>query len=235
MTLPISFDLGNNLLVHFCEPSQRARSIHPLGWNQNHALRTWIFVYGRIGVYLSYKRLDSQIILNTHHRRKDRPKHWERSTPIDITVLEYWNKITDGICRRYLLTRKISMQEILKRLKNNYDTYGCRGILFAAKSRILPSNSEVKVKPPCCSTPVILRTRSTDVATYHQIFIDSEYDIDLAKTPRVIVDAGAIFCMKISASQNIRHWAGTNQLQFAVPKHPTLPQHRSRLCRVVEY
>jgi FkbM family methyltransferase len=83
------------------------------------------------------------------------------------------------------------MLGILKRLKNNYNAYGYRGTLFAAKSRILLPHSEVKVKPPCCPTPLILRTRSTDVTTYNQIFINSEYDVDLAKTPRIIIDAGA--------------------------------------------
>lgn len=83
------------------------------------------------------------------------------------------------------------MHNFLQRLKQNHDAYGYRGILFAMKSRVLPPFSEVKVQPPCCSTPVLLRTRSSDVATYHQIFIKTGYDVDLAVTPQTIIDAGA--------------------------------------------
>lgn len=81
--------------------------------------------------------------------------------------------------------------ELIDRLKQNYHAYGYRGLLLSAKSRVLPPQSLTRVKPPAFSETVLLRTRSSDIGTYHQIFIDSEYDVEIALTPEVIIDAGA--------------------------------------------
>jgi len=81
--------------------------------------------------------------------------------------------------------------QLLDRIKLNYHNYGYRGLFLSAKSRVLPPQSVTRVKPPEFNTPVLLRTRSSDVGTYRQIFINQEYKIDLANTPKIIIDAGA--------------------------------------------
>ena len=85
----------------------------------------------------------------------------------------------------------VHQMELISRLKQNFHAYGYRGLLLSAKSRILPPQSVTRVKPPRYPGPVFLRTRSTDVGTYRQIFIDSEYDVDLAEDPKIIIDVGA--------------------------------------------
>lgn len=81
--------------------------------------------------------------------------------------------------------------DIIERIRQNRHAYGYRGLLFAAKSRILPPLSKVKVNPPAFAKPVYMRTKSSDIPTYHQVFLGSEYDVDVAKVPGTIIDAGA--------------------------------------------
>lgn len=64
------------------------------------------------------------------------------------------------------------------------------GALFRARS-LLPFSTRCRVRPPGYPHPLFLRTRTTDIPTYKKIFVDGEYDLDLAQPPRTIVDCGA--------------------------------------------
>jgi FkbM family methyltransferase len=68
---------------------------------------------------------------------------------------------------------------------------GYRGLLLAAKGRILRRKIEIAVRVPGYEQPLHLRLRSSDITVFQSIFLEHEYDIVLSKTPRVIVDAGA--------------------------------------------
>jgi FkbM family methyltransferase len=79
----------------------------------------------------------------------------------------------------------------LKELREYRAWYGLRGLMLAAKSKWGPPETLTKVKPPNIAHPVRLRTLSTDISIYHQVFIKSDFDLDLAREPVAIIDCGA--------------------------------------------
>jgi FkbM family methyltransferase len=80
---------------------------------------------------------------------------------------------------------------ILIALRSYTSLLGYRGLLLAAKGRILRREIEIAVRVPGYEQPVHLRLRSSDVTLFQSIFLEHEYDIVLSQSPRVIVDAGA--------------------------------------------
>ena len=83
------------------------------------------------------------------------------------------------------------MLAFIQRIADNHKQYGVRGLMFAAKSRLIRHPTTARVRPPGIRRPLILRTRTTDPRTCSQVFLKAEYAIDLARQPRVIIDAGA--------------------------------------------
>lgn len=68
---------------------------------------------------------------------------------------------------------------------------GMNGVLAAVigKMRSRPVLHKVRVSGPL--RPLILRVPSSDVPTFEQIFVNTEYTFDVRRPPRTIVDAGA--------------------------------------------
>lgn len=72
-----------------------------------------------------------------------------------------------------------------------YSIFGVRGLLLGAEARILRKRISVSVAHPKFPHPVHLRLRTTDVALCREILVRGQYECDLARPPRTIVDAGA--------------------------------------------
>ena len=68
---------------------------------------------------------------------------------------------------------------------------GVRGLASAARGQIARTPALLKIDRPEVRFPLYLRIPSTDVRAFEQIFIKREYDFDVVKPPRAIVDAGA--------------------------------------------
>jgi hypothetical protein len=68
---------------------------------------------------------------------------------------------------------------------------GIRGLIAAVKGKITKVTALLKINRIDIKAPFFLRVPSLDVWTFDQIFIKQEYDFDVKRTPKVIVDAGA--------------------------------------------
>lgn len=76
-----------------------------------------------------------------------------------------------------------------------FDTFGKRGIILAGLSRLAKyTNRPLTISVPTFVNKrhsVFLRLRTSDVAVFKGIFADNEFDLELSRPPRVVVDAGA--------------------------------------------
>jgi FkbM family methyltransferase len=72
-----------------------------------------------------------------------------------------------------------------------YSLFGPRGLILAAKSRLLRRSIQVGVAVQGIPYAVFLRLRTTDIALCRDILIDLQYHCQLARDPEIIVDAGA--------------------------------------------
>lgn len=70
-------------------------------------------------------------------------------------------------------------------------TIGLRGLVSAIKGEITKTPTFLQINRPDIKFPFYLRVPSTDVPVYDQIFLRQEYDFDVKRTPKIIVDAGA--------------------------------------------
>lgn len=68
---------------------------------------------------------------------------------------------------------------------------GMRGVLQVVREKLGADPGLVAVRRDELAHPVSLRVRSTDVATFQQIFAQREYAFDVRRQPRTIIDAGA--------------------------------------------
>jgi FkbM family methyltransferase len=86
------------------------------------------------------------------------------------------------------LHRKIYM---LRKMTYYMNTVGPRGLMAVLGSKLSGSSDLFELKRDDCRHPFFLRTRSSDVPTYEQVFINQEYDFRVESQPQVIIDAGA--------------------------------------------
>jgi FkbM family methyltransferase len=75
--------------------------------------------------------------------------------------------------------------------KTYYPLFGGRGVWFAACARLRRTALRVAVEVPGIKHPVQVRLRSSDISTLQQVLVEAGYGCVFAKTPQVIVDAGA--------------------------------------------
>jgi len=68
---------------------------------------------------------------------------------------------------------------------------GIRNLPAAVKGKITKMPELLEIKRPDIKFPFFLRVPSSDVGIFEKIFISQEYDFDVKKTPRFIIDAGA--------------------------------------------
>jgi FkbM family methyltransferase len=64
-------------------------------------------------------------------------------------------------------------------------------ITYSLVNLIILMRLSKKIYLPGYSLPINLRTKSTDLLTFHQIFTFKEYDMHLKDEPKIIIDAGA--------------------------------------------
>jgi FkbM family methyltransferase len=76
-------------------------------------------------------------------------------------------------------------------LKCHYLALGVRGVFLAAKAHLLRRTNETSVRVAGIAHPIYFRLRTSDVPLLTQVIRQSQYDCELPKPPRVIVDAGA--------------------------------------------
>src|SRR5262245_33873931 len=67
---------------------------------------------------------------------------------------------------------------------------GVRGLVFAIKGKVTKTPTLLKIDRPDIKFPFYLRVPSSDVPTFEQIFIRQDYDFDVKRPPKTIVDAG---------------------------------------------
>lgn len=80
---------------------------------------------------------------------------------------------------------------VLEAVRSYYSLFGSYGVLLATKARFFQTSIEVVVAVPGLKHPVHLRFRTTDASTLWQVLVIGEYDWEFARSPQVIVDAGA--------------------------------------------
>src|SRR5262245_14044738 len=75
--------------------------------------------------------------------------------------------------------------------KHHLRLLGPRGLAFVLQRKIVRRPGIFTLRRPDCPHPIYLRIPSSDTPTYQQVFVKREYDFEVAREPRVIVDAGA--------------------------------------------
>ncbi|MEN8134425.1 MAG: FkbM family methyltransferase [Thermodesulfobacteriota bacterium] len=64
-------------------------------------------------------------------------------------------------------------------------------VSLSRRSERLENPEETEIMFPGIKSPIILRLKTSDVATFKDIFVKGQYDFKPAESPRVIIDAGA--------------------------------------------
>lgn len=76
-------------------------------------------------------------------------------------------------------------------IKYHLGVVGVRGLVSAIKGKVTRTPTLLKVNRPDIKFPFFLRVPSSDVLIFEQILLRGEYDFDVKKPPRTIIDAGA--------------------------------------------
>ncbi|MCF8342706.1 MAG: FkbM family methyltransferase [Chitinophagaceae bacterium] len=77
-------------------------------------------------------------------------------------------------------------KEILLKLILNYGFV--QGLILFLNLKL---NKKANIRVPGIANAIALRRGSSDFSTFYQIFLDKEYETELIKDPKVIIDAGA--------------------------------------------
>ncbi len=80
---------------------------------------------------------------------------------------------------------------MISNIKHYLRAAGVRGLVSAIKGKVTKTPTLLQINRPDIKFPFFLRVPSSDVLVFDQIFIRQEYDSDVKRTPRTIVDAGA--------------------------------------------
>jgi FkbM family methyltransferase len=88
-------------------------------------------------------------------------------------------------------TRRAYNSSLISNLRYLYSSFGLSGLITVLKAKLAGSNRLLEVERPGIRFPFFLRCRTSDIATFDQIFIDEEYDCIASRPPQVILDAGA--------------------------------------------
>lgn len=80
---------------------------------------------------------------------------------------------------------------MLDALMRYQQAVGLRGLLSAVRGKAAGGLIPLEMKRPDVRFPFYLRVPSSDVGAFKQIFIQQEYDFEVSRTPRTIIDAGA--------------------------------------------
>ena len=120
-------------------------------------------------------------------------------------------------------------------------------LLRTIVAKLLPAGRRVTVRVPGLSAPLSLRTRTSDVKVFHQVFVDLEHDVrGLTGDVSVIVDAGAnagyssvffatafprarVIAIEPEASNHAQLVRNAAPYPNIVPVHAALWSHRQRV------
>lgn len=80
---------------------------------------------------------------------------------------------------------------MLRKIRLYLEVFGFNNLLAAVWARVTGVMAVLELKRDGIRYPFWLRTPSSDVSTYKQIFFNREYDFQVENSPSVIVDAGA--------------------------------------------
>lgn len=84
-----------------------------------------------------------------------------------------------------------SLAQVLEKAREYRRIFGARGLWLALRTKL--THRQRSERAPIVGVgehSVMIRLNSTDLATFTKIFLNREYEIPLAKEPKVIVDAG---------------------------------------------
>jgi len=83
------------------------------------------------------------------------------------------------------------ISSILCKFREYYSIFGLYGFYYAVVSAFLKRPKAVRVTVKGIAQPVWVRLKTSDIGTFKHIFLQLEYKFDIAKSPNVIIDAGA--------------------------------------------
>lgn len=89
-----------------------------------------------------------------------------------------------------LMKRRRGFTQLVEKAREYRRIFGPRGWWLAVRTK-LTHKARVERAPIPGEHTISIRLNSSDLATFAKIFLNREYDIPLAKEPKVIVDAGA--------------------------------------------
>ncbi len=82
------------------------------------------------------------------------------------------------------------MRNPITMMKSYSSWYGHPNWLAMALAKATSISSVVEVQPQHVLHSVCLRTKTTDLPMYHQVFTSRQYDVALRRSPRTILDCG---------------------------------------------
>ena len=88
------------------------------------------------------------------------------------------------------MKKRRNIAQLLEKAHEYRRIFGARGLWLAARTK-LTRKERIERSPVAGSHTINIRLNSSDLSTFTKIFLNREYDIPLAKEPKVIVDAGA--------------------------------------------
>lgn len=84
-----------------------------------------------------------------------------------------------------------SLAQVLEKAREYQRIFGRRGWWLALRTKLTRKEHSVQAPISGAQHNVNIRLNSSDLSTFAKIFVNREYDIPLAKEPKVIIDAGA--------------------------------------------
>lgn len=86
---------------------------------------------------------------------------------------------------------KIQLMAVAGEMKCHYLALGIRGVLLDVGARFIPKCNVTSVRVPGFKSPIYLRLRTSDIPSFTQVILGAQYDCELPRCPKVIVDIGA--------------------------------------------
>lgn len=80
---------------------------------------------------------------------------------------------------------------LVEGLKSHYRLFGGRGVLLAARSRLMRKQVVVDTTSAGFEHPIRVRLRTSDTSLLEEVILNCEYEFKPPEPPRTIIDAGA--------------------------------------------
>jgi FkbM family methyltransferase len=88
-------------------------------------------------------------------------------------------------------TPRRNLAQLLEKAREYQRIFGSRGLWLALRTKLTRKERSVQAPISGAQHNVSIRLKGSDLSTFAKIFLNREYDIPLAKEPKVIIDAGA--------------------------------------------